>query len=292
MATGTGALHASAGHDAAAGAPRPPRTQRALAWLRAHLVLLVGLLVLGYMFLPVSVVVLFSFNDPASRLNYTFDKFTLENWASPCGAAGLCDALALSLQIAFLATLVSTVLGTLIAFALVRHRFRGRAGTNMLIFVPMATPEVVLGSSLLALFVAVGRGGGFAEILIAHILFCVSFVVVTVKARLAGLDPQLEQAAMDLYATEWQTFRRVTLPLAMPGIVAAAMLAFALSFDDFIVTNFNAGTEVTFPLFVWGSAQRGIPPEVNVIGALMFLVALALVLVSMGAGRLRRSRRR
>jgi spermidine/putrescine transport system permease protein len=191
----------------------------------------------------------------------------------------MCSSLVTSLQIGLLATGGSTVLGTLMAFALVRHRFRGQASTNLLVFLPMATPEVVMGSSLLALFVASGFSGvlGFWTILISHILFCISFVVVTVKARLAGMDYRLEQAAMDLYANEWETFRRVTLPLVMPGIAAAALLAFSLSFDDFIITNFNSGTTVTFPLFVWGAAQRGIPPQVNVIGTLMFLVAFSVV---------------
>jgi spermidine/putrescine transport system permease protein len=166
------------------------------------------------------------------------------------------------------------------AFALVRHRFEGRSAANLVIFMPMASPEIVMGSSLLALFVASGFAGelGFKTILIAHILFCLSFVVVTVKARLAGLDPRLEQAAMDLYANEWQTFWRVTFPLVFPGILSAALLSFSLSFDDFIITNLNAGQEVTFPMFVWGAAQRGIPPQINVIGTVMFLVAMVLVL--------------
>ena len=162
--------------------------------------------------------------------------------------------------------MVATLLGTMVAFALARHRFRGRAATNLLVFLPMATPEVVLGASLLALFLNLRLQPGFWTIVIAHIMFCVSFVVVTVKARLAGLDPRLEQAAMDLYADEWQTFRRVTLPLAAPGILAAALLAFALSFDDFIITNFNSGNVTTFPKFVYVSAARGIPPQANVIG--------------------------
>ena len=219
---------------------------------------------LAYLFLPIVVVAALSFNRPSSRLSYDFDEFTLDNWRHPCGAAGMCDAVVRSIQIGLLATLVATVLGTLMAFALVRHRFRGRAATNLLIFLPMATPEVVMGSSLLALFVAGRVPLGFWTIVIAHVMFCLSFVVVTVKARLAGLDPRLEEAAMDLYASEWQTFLRVTLPLVLPGIVAAALLSFSLSFDDFIVTNFNAGTTVTFPMYVWGAAQRGIPPQVNV----------------------------
>ena len=297
MATATaaggpaGAAGQAATSRAGSAAPRPPFLNRASHWVREHLVFFAAVLVLFYMFLPIFVVLLFSFNDPAGRLNYTFNTFTLDNWAHPCAASGMCDALGLSLRIAVLATVASTVLGTLVAFALVRHRFRGREGTNLLIFLPMATPEVVMGSSLLALFINMGVPLGFWTILIAHIMFNVSFVVVTVKARLAGLDPTLEQAAMDLYASEWQTFRRVTLPLVMPGIVAAALLAFALSFDDFIITNFNSGSAVTFPMFVWGAAQRGVPPQVNVIGALMFLVALVLVLVGQGVGA-RRARGR
>src|SRR4029434_4675338 len=166
------------------------------------------------------------------------------------------------------------------SFALVRHRFTGRSAANLVIFLPMASPEIVMGSSLLALFIAGGVGGqlGFWTILIAHIMFCLSFVVVTVKARLAGLDSRLEQAAMDCYANEWQTFWRVTFPLVFPGILAAALLSFSLSFDDFIITNLNAGTSVTFPMFVWGAAQRGIPPQINVIGTIMFLVAMGVVL--------------
>jgi spermidine/putrescine transport system permease protein len=248
-------------------------------WITEHVVLFLAALVLLYMFLPIFFVLLMSFNDPASRLAYTFDGFTWDNWANPCAAPDMCESLVVSFQIGFLATLVATALGTLAAFALVRHRFRGRTATSLLIFLPMATPEVVMGSSLLALFTAGGLSGqlGFWSILIAHIMFCLSFVVVTVKARLAGLDSTLEQAAMDLYANEWTTFWRVTFPLVFPGILAAALLAFSLSFDDFIVTNFNHGNTITFPMFVWGSAQRGIPPQVNVVGSMMFLVALLLV---------------
>ncbi|GAB3799306.1 ABC transporter permease [Micromonospora zhanjiangensis] len=161
------------------------------------------------------------------------------------------------MQIGILATVVATVLGTMLAYALVRYRFRGRSALGPLILAPLAMPEVVLGSSLLTLFVAAGVPQGFWTILVAHVTFCVSFVVVVVKARLAGLDPALEEAAADLYATGWQVFRRVTLPLLLPGIVAAGLLAFSLSFDDFIVTNLNAGTTVTFPMYVWGAAQRG-----------------------------------
>jgi spermidine/putrescine transport system permease protein len=203
----------------------------------------------------------------------------------------MCDSVVLSIQIGLLATLIATILGTLMAFALVRHRFRGRAATSLLIFLPMATPEVVMGSSLLALFTTAGLAGslGFWSILVAHIMFCLSFVVVTVKARLAGLDARYEQAAMDLYANEWQTFWRVTFPLVFPGILSAALLSFSLSFDDFIITNLNAGQTVTFPMFVWGSAQRGIPMQINVVGSVMFLLALLLVV---GGSTLQRRRAR
>jgi spermidine/putrescine transport system permease protein len=176
-------------------------------------------------------------------------------------------------------TVIATVLGALMAFALVRHSFRGRSTSNLLIFLPMATPEVVMGSSLLAMFVSVGADSqlGFISLVIAHVLFCLSFVVVTVKARLSGMDYRLEQAAMDLYATEWQTFRLVTLPLAMPGIVAAALLSFSLSFDDFIVSNFTAGSSVTFPIFIYGSKLKDFPPQLFVVGSLMFIVSVAVV---------------
>jgi len=258
-------------------------------WIGDHLILFLGLLTMVYLLLPIAFVVLMSFNDPTSRLAYEFQNFTWDNWLDPCGPGGLCGSVVKSLQIGLLATLGATILGTLMSFALVRHRFRGRASTNVLIFLPMATPEVVMGSSLLALFTAAGLAGqlGFWSILVAHIMFCVSFVVVTVKARLQGMDASFEQAAMDLYANEWQTFWRVTFPLVFPGILAAALLSFSLSFDDFIITNFNHGQTITFPMYVWGSAQRGIPPEVNVIGTLMFVAALLLVF---GGGFLQRRR--
>jgi spermidine/putrescine transport system permease protein len=247
--------------------------------LRKHLVLILGLLVLVYTFIPIFVVVLMSFNAPVSRNIYRFDAFTLQNWRHPCGAEDMCSALGLSVEIGLLATLGATILGTLAAFALVRHSFRGRSVANLVIFLPMAAPEIVMGSSLLALFVAAGRGGqlGFWTILIAHIMFCLSFVIVTVRSRLAGMDDTLEQAAMDLYATPRQTFWRVTFPLVFPGILGAALLSFSLSFDDFIVTNLNAGQRVTFPMYVYGANQRGVPMQVNVVGTAMFLVSLVIV---------------
>ena len=273
-----------------AGKPGAPARRRRSPWtvLRENLVWVAAVLALVYLLLPNLVVVLFSFNKPNGRFNYTWQRFSLDAWRDPCGAPGMCESLSLSLKIGLAATLVSTLFGTMIAFALARYRFRGRTGSNLLIFLPMATPEVVMGSSLLTLFVSTGIPLGRTTILIAHIMFCLSYVVVTVKARLAGLDPRLEQAAADLYANELQTFRRITLPLAAPGIAAGALLAFSLSFDDYIITNFNASNaSITFPMYVWGAAARGTPVQINVIGTAMFLLAVVAVAIGQLAGRTR-----
>jgi spermidine/putrescine transport system permease protein len=260
-----------------------PSRRPAGRWLSDHIVLLVGILVLLYIFVPIGYIFALSFNEPSGRgATAQFEGFTWSNWTSICEPDGLCDSLRLSVTVSVTATVLATVLGTLMAFALVRHSFRGRSVSNLVIFLPMATPEVVMGSSLLAMFVSVGFDSvlGFVTIVIAHVMFCLSFVVVTVKARLAGMDSRLEQAAMDLYANEWQTFRLITLPLALPGIVAAALLSFALSFDDFIVTNFTAGQSVTFPLFIYGSKLKDFPPQLFVVGTLMFVVSFAFVVAA------------
>jgi spermidine/putrescine transport system permease protein len=250
---------------------------RARRWLGRNGLRIYGAVALAYLFLPIAYIAAFSFNQ-GTKSNITWRGFTTANWSNPCGAPDVCEALGNSLKIGLLATLVSTVLGTLIAFALGRHRFRGRGTTNLLIFLPMATPEVVMAASLLTLFLNLGVNLGFTTIVIAHVMFCISFVVVAVKARIASLDPRLEQAAMDLYASEIETFRRVTLPLVAPGIAGAALLAFSLSFDDYIITSFTSGDVNTFPKFVYVSAQRGIPAQAYVIGTFMFVLALAIVL--------------
>jgi spermidine/putrescine transport system permease protein len=261
---------------------------RAGRWVSKHVILFIALLVLVYMFLPVMVVVLMSFDDTPD-VAYQFSGFTTSNWTDPCSSFGMCDAVATSLQIGLLATVGATFLGTLMAFGMARHHFRGRSIANVGIFLPMASPEIVMGSSLLALFVSAGFAGqlGFATILIAHIMFCLSFVVVAVKARLSGMDNRMEQAAMDLYANEWQTFWRVTFPLVFPGIVGAALLAFSLSFDDYIITNLVSGQTETFPMYVWGVSRREIPPQINVIGTAMLVVSLLVVVL----GELVRRRR-
>jgi len=257
-------------------------------WWSRNILRVYAVLALCYLLLPVAYTLAFSFND-AGRSNLIWKGFTLRAWKGICDAPDVCSAVGNSLLVGLLATAVATVLGTMIAFALGRHDFRGRSATNLLIFLPMATPEVVLGSSLLALFVNMGGGLlGFPAVLLAHVMFCISFVVVTVKARIASLDPRLEEAARDLYADERQTFMKVTLPLVAPGIAAAALLAFSLSFDDVIITNFNSGSNfTTFPKFIWTSSLRGIPPQANVIASLMFAAALAVVVV----GQINASRR-
>ncbi len=248
-------------------------------WVRKHLLAFVAMVTLAILLIPNVIVIIFSFNKPNGRYNIDWVRFSTDAWTNPCGAAGICDSLGLSLRIGITASLVATLLGTMVAFALGRHRFKGRATTNLLIFMPMATPEVVLGSSLLALFLNIGLQTGATAILIAHIMFCVSFVVVAVKARVATLDPRLEEAAADLGSSPVSTFMRVTLPLAAPGIAAGALLSFSLSFDDFIITNFNASpSSVTFPMYVWGAAQRGTPVQINVIGTVMFLASILIVL--------------
>jgi spermidine/putrescine transport system permease protein len=247
---------------------------------RRHLLDVYAVLALAYLFLPIAIVIAFSFNNPAGRFNYTWSGFTLKNWKDPLGFPGLGSAITVSLQIAVLSAIVATALGTLIALALVRYRFRGSATTNMLIFVPMTTPEIVMGASLLTLFLNWKIPQGFGTILIAHIMFNISYVVVTVRARLVGFDRHLEEAAMDLGANEIVTFVRVTLPLIAPGILAAGLLSFALSVDDFVITYFNAGTVTTFPLFVWGAARVAVPPQINVVGTAIFVVAVGGMLAN------------
>jgi spermidine/putrescine transport system permease protein len=252
------------------------RGEGAGRWLREHAVQIVAVLVVLYMLVPIAVIFGFSFNDPAGRYNFTWVGFTLDHWSNAFGIPELNEALLTSLKLAVLATVISTVIGTLMALALVRYEFFGRRAANFLIVIPMATPEVVMGSALLSFFLLIGTFAlGFETLLIAHVMFCISFVVVVVRSRLIGFDRNLEEAARDLGAGPFQTFRLVTLPLIMPGIFGAAMLAFALSIDDFVISNFNSGTTVTFPLYIFGAAQRGIPVEVNVIAMILFFFTCA-----------------
>ena len=253
---------------------------RTWRFVKHHSLTVYALLVCAYLMLPIFVVILFSFNAPEGRFNYVWQGFTLDNWFNWNAPIGIQDALITSLQVAFVATIVATVLGTLMAMGIVRYHFRGRGATNLLVFLPMATPEIVLGASLLTLFLnatAVFQLG-FVTIFIAHVMFIVSFIVVTVKARLIGFDRHLEEAAMDLGANEATTFRKITLPLIAPAMLAGALLGFALSIDDFVITYFVAGGTQTFPLYVWGIARVAVPPQVNVVASAIFLVAIAIAL--------------
>lgn len=237
-------------------------------------------IVIAYLFLPIGVMIAFGFNDPRGRFNFTWEGFTLKWYANLFDIPDLTTALVNSLVVAGVTTVVATALGTAIALALTRYRFRGRSATNLAIFLPLATPEIVLGASLLSLFVTMNVARGFATILIAHVMFNISYVVVTVKARTHGFNREWDDAARDLGATPWVAFRTVTLPLIFPGVMAGAILAFALSVDDFVITAFNAGQTTTFPLWVFGATRIGVPPQVNVMGTLLFVVGIVGALMS------------
>lgn len=237
--------------------------------------------IVAFVFLltPIAYTVAFSFND-STKSNAQWQGFTLDNWLKVCERQGVCEAVGSSILIGVVSTAIATVLGTMIAIALVRYKFKGRKWVSLGLFLPMATPEVVMASGLAAEFFNIGLGQGYATIILAHVMFCLSFVVVTVKARVQTLDPALEEAGRDLYGSPSAVFRKITLPLLMPGIAAAALLSFALSFDDFIITYFNGGQAVTtFPIFIYAAATRGVPAEANVIGSAVFFLAIAIVLI-------------
>jgi spermidine/putrescine transport system permease protein len=259
----------------------PRRRRRGRGWILP----LYTALVISYLFLPIAVMILFGFNDLKGRFNFTWQGFTLRHYRDVFQFQELTLSLRNSMIIAAVTTVVATILGTLVALALTRYRFRGRAGTNLFIFLPMATPEVVLGASLLSFFLTLGMPRGLLTILIAHIMFTISFVVVTVKARTHGFNREWEEAAKDLGATPWVTFWTVTFPLIFPGVMAAAALAAALSVDDYVVTAFNSGQTTTFPLWVFGSSRFGVPPQVNVMGTIIFVVGVALALATVAIQR-------
>jgi spermidine/putrescine transport system permease protein len=270
--------------------PADPMWHRVRRTVSHWMLPLYAMLAVLYLALPVLVMIAFSFNDPTGRANLTWQGFSIDAWLDPLGRPGLTEAVVNSLLIATISTLIATTIGVLMALALVRHSFRGRGATNLLVFLPMSTPEIVLGTSLLTLFIASVQWAfvpdgvvyplSMTSILIAHIMFNISFVVVTVRARLLGFPSHLEEAARDLYANDWTTFWRVTFPLILPGVIAAALLAFSLSIDDYVITAFTAGATPTFPLYIYGSQQRGIPVQVNVIGTIIFLTAVGFVLLT------------
>jgi spermidine/putrescine transport system permease protein len=230
-----------------------------------------------YLFVPIAFIIAFSFNDPEGRFNLVWQGFTLDNWLNPFAEEELTDAMLYSLRIAALSTVAATVLGSLIAIAISRYDFRGKAGIDLLLVLPLTTPEIVLGASLANIFLDIGFNRGTSTIWIAHVMFSVSFVALTVKARIRGFDWNLEDAAADLGAGPWRTFRLVTFPLILPGIIAAGLLSFALSLDDFIITFFTAGSQNTFPLQVWGGSRNGTPPQINVLASLVLVVSVAII---------------
>lgn len=270
-------------------APRGPVGRRPRFSLGGWLLPVYAALALIFLLVPIAYTFVFSFND-SIKSNISWRGFTLDNWLNVCNAQDVCSAFGNSLLIGIVATVIATALGTMIAIALVRYRFRFRSAISLLLFLPMATPEVVLGAGLAAEFLGAGVEKGLVTIILAHTMFCISFVVVTVKARVSSLDPALEEAGRDLYGSPAQVFWRITFPLLLPGIVAAALLSFALSFDDFIITNFNSGSATTFPKFVYIAAARGIPAEANVIASAVFLLAIALVVTQQVAAAARRRR--
>ena len=242
-----------------------------------------------YLFIPIAVMILFGFNDIQGRFNFEWQGFTLRWYRELFQIPDLVPAVRTSLLVAAISTVIATALGTMMALAMTRYRFRGRGSSNLFIFLPLATPEIVLGASLLSLFVTMSVARGFVTIVLAHVMFNISYVVVTVKARTQGFNREWEEAAKDLGATPWVAFRTVTLPLIFPGVLAAAVLAFALSVDDYVITLFNAGQTITFPLWVVGASRFGVPPQVNVMGTILFLtgviLAVVAVLVQRGGAR-------
>lgn len=232
-----------------------------------------------FLFLPILVIIVFSFNKPAGKFNYTWQGFTLENWADPFKYPALTQALKMSLSVAAVSTAIALVLGTLVAIALVRQRFRGRTAVDSFMVLPLTSPEVVMGASLLTLFLSMGWATGYVTIVIAHVAFQISFIALTVRARIRGFDWTLEDASLDLGAGPVRTFFKVTLPLIVPGIVAAAMLSFALSLDDFIITYFVSGSTVTYPLYVNAATKAAVPPQINVLATAILLISLVLLIV-------------
>lgn len=254
----------------------PPRTGASRARRGDRLLHLYTWLIIGWLCLPIAVMIAFGFNNARGRLNLTWQGFTVKWYAKLFAVPDLTGALVNSLTIAVLAAFGATVLGTLIGLALGRYRFRGQGALNLVQFAAISAPETVMGASLLSFFIQAGVGRGYVTILIAHIMFCVSFVAVTVRARVLTLDPAIEEAARDLGAGGWAAFRLVTLPMIFPAVLAGALLSFALSIDDFIITSFNSGSTLTFPLWIWGAQKNGLPPQVNVMGTIIFVAGVLL----------------
>ena len=261
--------------EAAAERPAAPVRRRRISGLHLYTIALIA-----WLTLPIALMVLFGFNDVQGKQNFRWQGFTLKWYAELFDKSDLTVAVVNSLVIASLSTLVTTVLGTFAGLALGRYRFRGQGAAGLLLFMAISCPEIVMGASLLSMFVTLGLPRGYPTILVAHVMFSVAFVAVTVRARAAGLDPAVEEAAQDLGAGPWTRFRLVTLPMIRPGVLAGALLAFVLSIDDFVITGFTSGATVTFPLWIYGSTRTGTPPQVNVMGTLIFAAGAVIAIVS------------
>lgn len=268
--------------SAAAGAPTPVHKEKRR--FRSRLLGIWSLLVYLWLFAPIVVVVIFSFNDPAGKFNTAWNQFTLDNWADPFQREDYTEAFVTSLKVAAVSCFIATIVGGLMALATSRYEFRGKGAVNILLVLPLTTPEIVLGSSLFTLFFARNADLGFWTVVIAHILFCISFVALTVEARVRGFDWSLEDAAMDLGSSPWRTFRTVTFPLILPGIAAAGLLSFALSFDDYIITSFVAGDATeTFPMRIFNANKTELPPQINVLATI--ILVFTTLLLGIGAWR-------
>ncbi|ULE32256.1 ABC transporter permease [Mycobacterium sp. IDR2000157661] len=279
-------LHAAAAPTAIGPATTAKSVKGSPKWGDILLRTVAGLVLL-YLFLPIFVIVLFSFNNPQGKFNYSWQGFTLDNWLDPFKYPALTEALQLSLNVAAVSTAVALVLGSLVAIALVRQRWRGQRAVDTFLVLPLTAPEVVMGAALLVLFLDLGWATGYVTIVLAHIAFEVSFIAMTVRARVRGFDWTLEDASLDLGAGPTRTFFRVTLPLIVPGLVAAAMLSFALSLDDFIITYFVSGSTVTYPLYVNAAVKAAVPPQINVLATAILVISLVLL----AAGTLYRRKR-
>jgi spermidine/putrescine transport system permease protein len=265
----------------------PPNWLRALG--RVSLWVWAGL---GFLFLftPILVTVVYSFNEPTGKYNYVWNKFSFSGWSDPFKFPELTDALIFSLKIALAVTIIATILGTLLGLAMVKYKFRAKGILGAILILPLTMPEVVLGFSLLTLFVSINWSRGFVTIVIAQVMFSVSYVAVTVRARIRGFDWRLEEASLDLGASAFRTFRKITLPLIAPGVVAAALLTFALSLDDFIITYLNSGLDNTFPIEIWNMKRSKIPVQINVFSTAILLIsgAIAIAVVVSGSRRARK----
>ena len=271
---------------------RPARTRRRRRWTR-FLLPTYSWLVIAYLVLPIAVMVAYSFNKVTTGLpqvSFTWNGATAQWYRQWNDVPQLSSSFWLSLRLALIATALATILGTLLALALVRYRpprFRGKSAVEQVMFLNIAAPEIVLGASLLGLFVTINLARGFLTLLLAHVAFSIAYVTVTVRARLAGFDRSLEEAALDLGANAWVTFRKITLPLIRPGIMAGALMAFAISIDDFVTSNFVSGASVPFPVWVYGATRIGIPPQVFVFGSAIFAVGILCAIASIVLARRR-----